>query len=618
MALFIGIFFLFLKDLKTGFLKTIQIWKTILLGSLVSFLAWGSYQLYVLNTESIYGRFFILKHTLHQIVKKPWGHGFYRFATQYNLSKAAYFETPRSWKEIKNADFVYHAFNDFLEYTFEFGILWIVLILYLGGLLFKTPSKNASITIGKGCILIIALFTCTNVVAPFPIFIIVSIVCGIVILANTSHKIIYTFQLSKKLALLQLFPLCVVLFLVVQRAQAETYLYALSNSKTLKESTHSKIDTLELSQQLYKIDNGHQYVFASYILRYLKQTEASFTYLKKAFEQTKKPRIGRPLAMSYFKKGNLKEAINLLTYNKNVEPYRYEARMDLFRLYRRARDLRNGTKIAHEIYQFPIKIPSEKVTQYKKEAKEYLDAYAKTQPDTLLKGILSDKQIFNSAVLNKKIVYYTYLPPLTSIEQKIPVLYINDGIPYLKAGKLAKKVDSLIQQKIINPITLVFVEPKDVKQPHLKRWKIREELYFTNDKYNAFFTKELFPFLENRYPVLNKDRGILGVSFGGLAAAYLAIKNPKLFKNVFLQSPAFHTRKEIYKIYQKTSKPNFNVYISYGTGKDTQRQDEPFIAILKRKKYKLTVNKVAKGNHTWKVWEKQLNDILIQYYGKGK
>jgi len=64
----------------------------------------------------------------------------------------------------------------------------------------------------------------------------------------------------------------------------------------------------------------------------------------------------------------------------------------------------------------------------------------------------------------------------------------------------------------------VFLEPIDGNQ----NWKnIRQELFLCNPKFIDFFTQELIPTIEKKYPISHnrEERTILGVSFGGLAAS---------------------------------------------------------------------------------------------------
>lgn len=160
----------------------------------------------------------------------------------------------------------------------------------------------------------------------------------------------------------------------------------------------------------------------------------------------------------------------------------------------------------------------------------------------------------------------------------------------------------------------VFLDPKDKNE----NWKnVRQELFLCNPLFADFFTNEFIPKIEKLYPVSSnrEDRTILGVSFGGLAAMYLADKAPNTFKNIVMQSPAFHPCKDIYKSYHTKLKRDFNIYLSYGTDKDTEKQDLPMIKILKNKGYNLMINRVEDGNHDWSVWKKQISDILLYYFG---
>nr|WP_277871402.1 YqiA/YcfP family alpha/beta fold hydrolase [Tamlana carrageenivorans] len=216
-------------------------------------------------------------------------------------------------------------------------------------------------------------------------------------------------------------------------------------------------------------------------------------------------------------------------------------------------------------------------------------------------------------MLNKTLPYKVYLPPIEDISKKLPVLYINDGFQYMNKGSLHNILDSLIIAKEIKPIMAVFLEPKDSTQNNRN---VRQELFISNPFFVDFFTQELIPQIEKNYPASpnKEDRTILGVSFGGLAALYLADKAPYTFKNIAMQSPAFHPYQNIYNAYARKPKKDFNLFMSYGTGKDTNWQVIPMIRILKRKKYDLTVVRVKNGNHDWKTWKKQLVGIMLNYY----
>ncbi|NJB82054.1 alpha/beta hydrolase-fold protein [Wenyingzhuangia aestuarii] len=608
LALVFGVTILYKKNMYL-FLKRISKLTTGLIGviGLLVFIIVGK-KLYEINPSSINGRSFISKTTVSQIVKNPWGYGIDSFAKEYNKNKAVYFDTERNWEEVKNGDFVFVAFNDFLELTFEMGVIWIVLLILFLITVLRKKIDTLETKIATSVLLLLSVYACTNSILVVPVFMIIFLFFMSIIIKQINCKPIFKLKNNIYTNTVLLIPLLFLLTVIPLRVYAEI---SLSKLKTpLKEVDLSKLE----NNLKYINNNGRAEFYVASELKKKGYREQSIKYLNIAFQKSGMPLIGRYLALEYLKDNNLKKAIEIFNYNKRVEPYRYEARIDLFNLYSKYKDISNAVLMAKEIIDLPIKIASLQVDSYKNRAKKYLKIYDKVKRDTGYYGVLSNGQSFNSRVLGKRLLYYVYQPPLNKICQRLPVLFVNDGVPYLRKGKLARKVDSLVYAKKIVPIIVVFIEPKDINFPKQKRWKTREELYLCNDSYSLFLSKELFPSIEKTYTA-SQNRSVLGLSFGGLSAAYLAIKNPNLFENVLLQSPAFHPCPDIYNLYNSKSKQDFKMYLSYGTGKDTEKQDLPFIDILEKKGYDLYVEKVKGGNHSWDVWEKQLNDILIRCYG---
>jgi len=67
------------------------------------------------------------------------------------------------------------------------------------------------------------------------------------------------------------------------------------------------------------------------------------------------------------------EAEKIFTYNKNVEPFRFDARIDLLNLYLKTNQKQKARKTAKEIIDLPIKIPSKEIDLFKEKAKKYLE-----------------------------------------------------------------------------------------------------------------------------------------------------------------------------------------------------------------------------------------------------
>ena len=83
-----------------------------------------------------------------------------------------------------------------------------------------------------------------------------------------------------------------------------------------------------------------------------------------------------------------------------------------------------------------------------------------------------------------------------------------------------------------------------------------------------------------------------------------------------MQSPSFHVCESIYEDYDQTNPFIQKLYLSYGTGDDTENQDKPFVEILENQGYPLKLEVIPNGDHEWKVWKPQLGRILVYLYGR--
>lgn len=86
-------------------------------------------RLYLMKQDSADGRLLIWKISLNMIAEKPSGYGYGLFEKNYNLTQAEYFERGEySRTEKRNADFIYMAYNDYLEHGIEGGIIGMVFL----------------------------------------------------------------------------------------------------------------------------------------------------------------------------------------------------------------------------------------------------------------------------------------------------------------------------------------------------------------------------------------------------------------------------------------------------------------------------------------------------------
>lgn len=320
------------------------------------------------KSESASGRLLILKQSIEQIGKRPLsGYGVDSFSLQYNLEKAHYFETERSWSDIKNASYIYSPNNDFLELTFEFGTVWlsifILFIVVLG--IYSIQSKEAQIC-GSivACLLISAL---TNNILSIPLFIIIGCYCSVIIINLSKARSIYVFKNQLLFQTGIMGVLIVALGIIALRLNAEEKLLCLYNGT--KQFTSMK----KVESYISKIDaNGEELFMAGGILLKNKNAREGISYLAKGFENSGKPSLGKILAGFYEKQGSYKKAEQIYRYNMNVEPFRYDARINLFRLFIKTNQIGKAEDMALEIINLPVKKASDKVDEYKKEAKRHL------------------------------------------------------------------------------------------------------------------------------------------------------------------------------------------------------------------------------------------------------
>jgi enterochelin esterase family protein len=145
-----------------------------------------------------------------------------------------------------------------------------------------------------------------------------------------------------------------------------------------------------------------------------------------------------------------------------------------------------------------------------------------------------EKQRFKSALLNNErdIAIYTpanYQPGNTLYD----LLILFDATTYQTQVPAPVILDNLIAEKKIAPLVAVLINyprPED---------RMRE--LSCNPQFADFLVKELLPWVRDRYHVARDPARVTvgGLSGGGLAAAYVALRNPEAFGNVLAQSGSF-------------------------------------------------------------------------------
>jgi hypothetical protein len=129
----------------------------------------------------------------------------------------------------------------------------------------------------------------------------------------------------------------------------------------------------QLQGYISKIDDsGEEYFMGGLTLTKNGYIEDGFNYLQTGFDRSGRPSLGRILANGLKHQKRYARAEQIYNYNKNVEPYRYEARMDLLHLFSEIKQYTKAKSMAIEIIRLPVKIPSPQIEGYKKKAKAYI------------------------------------------------------------------------------------------------------------------------------------------------------------------------------------------------------------------------------------------------------
>lgn len=597
------------------YLKTIKFYQVLIgVTAFLCVLVFSVNYLYKIKPDSVKGRLLVAKISTRAISKNPIsGYGLFSFVGKYNLEKAAYFsESKRSWDEMAHANYIFTAFNDYLLVAFELGLVVLLVIIVL--LIYVVcKAKITPITsLGLSFLIYIMVFAFFNTPSD-NLYVMIAGVFGLAMVLNYGD-----FNSAFRLSVFAKKGIKSVAIVLGGLLVYAVCMKIINERKIRSLEALSSPESVSKFVKLFKIteDNRSTDAYLGITLYKKGFDSVGVTYLNRAYMHSANPEAGKLLARHYLNISNYKEAERICKQNINIEPYKYGPRMELLDLLKRGNRYGDIIALSQEVLDLPIKVNSQTIKHYKKEAsnnlKRYSILYAKTK--TKLKGSISNPRLVKSDLLKMSLPYKVYLPPYEKINKKLPVLYINDGYQYINSGNLPKLLDRLIVNDVIAPVVAVFLEPR---AKSISRKVLRQKLYLCNANFADFFVEEFIPSIEDKYPVSREksERAILGKSFGGLAAAYIADRSSNVFKNVIMQSPAFNPCPSIYQAYASAKDKDFKIYLSYGTGKDTEKQSLPMVQVLKRNDHQIKVDRVEGGVHDWSLWKPQLQDILIYFYG---
>lgn len=210
---------------------------------------------------------------------------------------------------------------------------------------------------------------------------------------------------------------------------------------------------------------------------------------------------------------------------------------------------------------------------------------------------------------------WTYVPyGYKEIKEPCKLLILSDGFEYLSISTTTV-LDNLISDKKISNVICVLIEST----------RNRYEELTCSDKYSDFIVKELMPWIYENYNVSKspQDTIIGGVSLGGLAATYMAYKNPSIFGNVLSQSGSYwYDDQWLTNKFKESEKLPIKFYLNAGVLEDNPYDTEPIMMevinnmrdVLIKKGYEVSYETFPSG-HDYLSWGETLGTGLIELIG---
>ncbi|MEO1485525.1 MAG: alpha/beta hydrolase-fold protein [Bacteroidota bacterium] len=220
---------------------------------------------------------------------------------------------------------------------------------------------------------------------------------------------------------------------------------------------------------------------------------------------------------------------------------------------------------------------------------------------------LGQQLVVDSKILNTKTE--VEILPLGNADDIKSALYFTDGEKLLGAG-VAKRLHTLFKAGKIPPAYLVFVSAIDLNDSIDKR----NTYFFCNPDYLDFFENELLPHVEKTIgkAFTPDERGLVGISFGGLNAAWFSAKSTSFTKYALLSPVTYPCKKVIQEI---TFSRNDGLKLFISTGKnDAEHYVEELVKIYQTKEYEIHSER-TQGGHDFKNWASQFELMLNFLFG---
>jgi enterochelin esterase-like enzyme len=128
---------------------------------------------------------------------------------------------------------------------------------------------------------------------------------------------------------------------------------------------------------------------------------------------------------------------------------------------------------------------------------------------------------------------FTYLPAGYLTGKTYPLLVIFDAWEYIYAAGIQTVFDNLIEAGEISELIAILISSGD--------WRQRNTELPCHEPFAQFVAEEVVPWANEHWALtdVREKRVVAGASFGGLAAAFVALQRPDVFGKFLSQTGAF-------------------------------------------------------------------------------
>jgi O-antigen ligase len=344
--------------------------------TLMTFAGW---KMYAMKSLSADGRLFIWQTCIQLIKEKPlFGHGYESFLTVQRNAQIEYFAThPEDLETGMLAANSSFAFNDFLQFAIEYGIVGLLLLITIFLLPFRkvttTTDTDRQIVLTIRAAFIV-LFVCALFSYPLQNqTIILLFVTFLAISSAYDTRCILSFKLTQKVKVPAL-----IVFLGLSLLLLNFNIRKIENGLKWKQAHALSKSESEKAFELYSEIHDFMDHDRSFITNYgsifysLKEYDKLVEYYEKFGYLCTSSDILLMVGESYEKLENYDKAEAYYRKATNLIPHLFVPRYRLFKLYLRQGLDEKANIEAKKIRDLPIKVYSDKVKGIKTEVNEYL------------------------------------------------------------------------------------------------------------------------------------------------------------------------------------------------------------------------------------------------------